>query len=269
MAENVYEFDCYKKFVKSSFARQENKGRGQRLKLAQFLGCQDSYVSLVLSGDRHFSIEQGEGTARFLHLEEEAKEMFLLLLLRDRSGTASSRKYFSEKVEELRRRYLDFRSRVKIETDLTDADKMTYYSSPLPAKVHMLLTVPGAWSIEKLAKRFRASEEKMTEVCRFLATKGMIQEKAGRYSGATKLLFVDKRSPFISQHHSNWRLDAIQAIQERKEENLHLSLAITLSEKDAVELRQRIATFVQECSGFIKDSKEETLRALCIDFYRP
>lgn len=269
MKQSVFEFESYKEYVRAAFARAEKGGRGLRQKLAQFLACQDSYVSLVLSGDRHFSVEQGEGVARFLHLPPEEKEVFLLLLLRDRAGTEESRKYFHQQVEERRQRYLDFRSRVQIESDLSDAEKMTYYSSALYAKVHMFLTLPGEWAAEKLARRFRVPPERITEVCQFLASRGLIEEKAGKYSRASKFLFLGKRSPFVGQHHANWRLDAVQAIQERKEEGVHLSMAVTLSEKDADELRRRIAAFVQECSELIKGSKEETLMAFCLDFYRP
>ena len=268
MADTVYEFDDYKKFIKSSFSKQENSGRGQRFRLAQFLGCQDSYISLVLNGDRQFSVEQAEGTARFLHLGEEEKEFFILLLLRERAGTVQARRYFSSKLDEKRRAFQDFRSRVQIEKDLSDSDKMHYYGNPLMAKVHMFLTIPGKYSVEELARRFQVSPAKMQEVCRFLSDKAFIKEKSGRYFEASKFLFLDKRSPFIVQHHANWRLDAIHAIQDRREEGMHLSMAITLSEKDAEVLRQKIAQFVEECSSAIKDSKEETLMAFCIDYYK-
>jgi uncharacterized protein (TIGR02147 family) len=266
---SIYQHPDYKSFIKAAFAARENKGRGQRLKLAEFLGCQDSYVSLVLGGDRHFSVEQGEGVARFLLLDEEETETFLFLLLRDRAGTEAARKYFTSRLQEKEKRYLDLRKRVKIESDLSDAEKMYYYASPLPAKVHMLLTIPGGWTAEKLARRFRTSNEKMSEVCKFLVAKGLIRETAGKLHGASKFLFLDKQSPFLSRHHGNWRLDALQTIQEKKDEGMHLSMTITLSEKDAEELRHRIAHFIQETSSFIKDSKEETLMAFCLDYYRP
>lgn len=268
MAQTVFEFDDYKKFIKAAFDRQENGGRGQRYKLAQFLGCQDSYVSLVLSGDRQFSVEQAEGVARFLHLNDEEKEFFILLLLRDRSGTVPARRYFTEKLDEKRREFQDFRARVQIDKDLSDADKMRYYGNPLMAKVHMFLTIPGKWTVEELAERFSASPAKMQEICRFLSSKGFIKEKNGRYFEATKFLFLDKRSPFIVQHHSSWRLDAISAIQDRHEDGMHLSMVFTLSEKDAEALRQKIAKFIEESSSLIKESKEETLMALNLDFYK-
>lgn len=269
MATSVFQYDSYKTFIKESFAQKEKGGRGQKLRLAEFLGCQDSYVSLVLSGDRDFSVEQGEGVARFLHLTGPEKEVFLLLLLRDRSGTAQAKEYFSQQIEEKRKKFVELRARVKIDSDLSDADKMIYYSSALPAKVHMLLTVPGDWSVEKLARRFRTSAEKIAEVCRFLESKGFIKEKAGKFHGTSKYLFLDKNSPFIVQHHNNWRLDSMRAMQEKREEGMHLSMAVTLSEKDAEALKRKIAEFVQEASSFIKDSKEETLMAFCLDYYRP
>lgn len=267
MLQPIFFYDDYKAYVRDAFASREQGGRGQRQKLAKFLNCQDSYVSLVLSGERDFSIEQGEGLARFLHLNEEETAVLLDLLLMARSGTEESRKYFSSRIQKARTQFLHLRDRVKIQSDLSDADKATYYSSALFAKVHMYLTIPGDHTAESLAKRFRVTVKRMDGVLRFLSARGLIQEKGGKYFGATKFLFVDRNSPFIGQHHMNWRMDASSSIQAQRDEDLHLSMTFTLSKSDAAELRLRIAQFLDSISGAIKESKEEKLMALCLDYY--
>lgn len=269
MLEPIFFYDDYKVFVREAFAAREHGGRGQRQKLSRFLGCQDSYVSLVLNGERHFSVEQGEGLARFLRLGDAETEMLLNLLLMARAGNEETRRYYARRVQAERDRFLNLRSRLKIETDLSDADKAVYYGDVLHAKLHMALTIPGEQDAESLARRFRQPADRVEKACKFLADKGLILEKAGKYSGASKFLFVDRDSPFLAQHHTNWRLDAASAVQARREEDLHLSMTFTLSRKDAADLRLHIAQFLDSLSGRIKDSKEETLMALCVDYYEP
>ncbi len=268
-AQPIFLYDDYKTFVREVFATRENGGRGLRQRLAQFLNCQDSYVSLVLSGDRDFSIEQGEGMARFLRLDEDETEYLLNLLLVARAGTNESKRYFEKRLVRQRERYLNLRDRIKIESDLSDADKAVYYSDTLYAKLHMCMTLPGEFSVEDLSIRFREPVERIVDACRFLTRKGLVSEKGGRYSQATKFLFVDRKSPFIKQHHGGWRIDAISSIQRNRDEDLHLSMTFTLSEKDAADFRLKMAEFIDSLSSEIKNSKEEKLMALCLDYYEP
>ena len=266
-ASEIFEANNYKAFIAQALKSRGVEGHGERRRLAAAIDCQDSYVSLVLAGDRHFSIEQTEAAARYLLLNDEETEMLILMVMAERAGTVKAASYFKKKCAEKRKEHLNLRSRVKISEELSDVSKMVYYSDALYAKVHMYLTIPKARTVDHLAEHFLISPIRMSEVCRFLVAQGLIAERSGKYSGANKFLFLDRTSPFLGQHHSNFRLDAIRCIQEKVMEGVHLSMTATLSEEDMLTLRQRIAGFISELSATIKESPEEMLVVLNLDFY--
>lgn len=264
MSDQPYDFDDYKDFVNTRFAAA---ARGEKQRLAKYIGCQDSYVSLVLAGDRHFSPEQAEATARYLHLDDDETEFFLLLVSLARASTKSLRSYWNRQIEVRRRARLNLRRRVEIAAELSDTDKMVYYSDILFAKIHMCATLEGEWTVARLSERFRVDPTRVVQVVRFLTEKGFIRPTPLGFTGANKYLFLDKSSPFLSQHHANFRLDALEAARERNVENVHLSLAVTMSEKNVSELKTRIALFIEQTSTLIKKSAEEKLMLLNLDFY--
>ncbi|MCB0407785.1 MAG: hypothetical protein KDD34_06240, partial [Bdellovibrionales bacterium] len=57
------------------------------------------------------------------------------------------------------------------------------------------------------------------------------------------------------------------SIAKKNNEDVHLSLTVSLSHKDRQLIRQKIAQFVEEISGQIKGSKEEELMAFNLDFF--
>jgi hypothetical protein len=199
----IYDFDDYKVFVNARFAEAP---RGEKQRIAKFIGCQDSYVSLVLAGDRHFSMEQAEASARYLHLDEEETEFFLLLVNLARASTRPLRNYFERQLSDRRRARLNLRRRIEIASELSDADKMVYYSDILFAKIHMCVTLEGQWTLATLSERFRVDTPRVAVVTRFLTERGFIRVRGSTFESANKYLFLDKTSPFLSQHHANFRL---------------------------------------------------------------
>jgi predicted transcriptional regulator len=266
MAKELFEFDDYKALVNARF---QAAPRGEKQRLAKFIGCQDSYVSLVLAGDRHFSIEQAEATARYLHLDDEETEFFLLLVNLARAATRSLRSYFERQISARRRARLNLRRRMEISAELSDADKMVYYGDILFAKIHMCVTLEGEWTISSLSDRFRVDSSRVAFILRFLTERGFVRARGSVYEGANKYLFLDKNSPFLSQHHANFRLDSLQAARagSSSTDNVHLSLAVTMSETHVEELKRRIAQFIEQTSALIKKSPEEKLMMFNLDFY--
>lgn len=62
-------------------------------------------------------------------------------------------------------------------------------------------------------------------------------------------------------------MQALQNIRHNEGEDLHLSMTVTLSEKDSQLLQRRISESIEEISDTIKESTEEKLMAIGIDFF--
>src|SRR5689334_17794455 len=92
----------YKSYLGALLEARSLTVKGQRLKLAQHLKVNPSYVSQVLNGHQDFTPEQAMATSRFLsHTEAEAK-YFLNLVLFARAGTDELRKYYRQELTKQR-----------------------------------------------------------------------------------------------------------------------------------------------------------------------
>ena len=267
MEKSIYTYSSYKNYALERIKREPKAGRGVRQKLAEFVGCQVAYISHVFSGDRDLSVEQAEGFTRFFAMTSDESEYFIWLVEKERAGTVTAKNFFEKLLQQKKDKYLQLKNRVNIETELNDMAKATYYSDYLYAAVHMLVTISEFQTAKVISEAFGISLKKTSQVLEFLKTNGLMTENAGRLVPTSKYLFIDKNSPFILQHHTNWRLQALNSIRRGESSDLHLSLSVTLSEKDAKNLQRRISEFIEEISETIKKSPEEKLMALAIDFF--
>ncbi|MBS1983727.1 MAG: TIGR02147 family protein [Bdellovibrionales bacterium] len=264
MSDSIYSHSDYKRYL---IERTRVEGHGARQRLAQAIACQAAYVSHVLNGDRHLSVDQAEAVARHFALGSDETEYFVWLVEWARAGTPGARRLFARLLEQKRTQSLQLKKRVNISEELSDADKAIYYGSYIYSAVHMLVTIPKYRTVESIAQRLAQPSARIVAVLDFLTSRQLVTERAGKFEAGSRYLFIDKESSFVLQHHSNWRLQAMQNAAKRSGEDLHLSLVVTLSEEDAQSLRQRVAEFVSEISGKIKESKEERLMNLNLDFF--
>lgn len=79
----------------------DDQGRGSRDRLSRFAKMQPAYLSMVLSGKHHFSLEQAERVAEFFEMKSAEKDFFLILVQIVRAGSDELREYFKLKLEEL------------------------------------------------------------------------------------------------------------------------------------------------------------------------
>src|SRR4051812_35479383 len=110
-SQEVFDFKSYKDFLKSKVGPETSR-RGIKSAMAQALRCQPTYVSQVLNGHAHFSLEQGEILSDFFGFTNDQKHFFLLLIQRERSGTHRLENYFSEQLEQVLARRLVLTSRL-------------------------------------------------------------------------------------------------------------------------------------------------------------
>src|SRR5580698_6182945 len=102
MTKSVLEFDDYKSFIKEIEGARSELQRGFRTRLAEAAQCQSAFVSQVLNTGAHFSLEQGLRVAKFLNLDKEESQFFILLLEKNRAGTKDLEDFFSGQLDVLR-----------------------------------------------------------------------------------------------------------------------------------------------------------------------
>src|SRR6185437_2114301 len=100
MKSSVFDFRSYKEFL-FWYVDGASKSRGARTQLAAHAGCQSAYISQVLNGAAHLSLEQAEKISRGIGQTSEEGTYFLLLIQHDRAGTPSLKSHFSNQIQEI------------------------------------------------------------------------------------------------------------------------------------------------------------------------
>ena len=264
---SIFEFSDYKAYLKALELQRSQFQKGFRSRLAETLDCQNAYISQILNTGAHFSLEQGLKVSTFLRLTEIEIRYFILLIERSRAGTKELRAFFEKDLEALRERRLDIQGKVPKTRTLTFEDQSLYYSSWVYPTIHMLVTIPHFGSITKIVSVLGISEDFAREVILFLVTTGLINEKDGELVSGTTQVHLSIDSPFIRQHHNNWRAAAIQSLNSFDTKGLHYSTVSSLSNDDVEKIKSKFIKVIQEYVEVIAPSKEETLYNFNLDFY--
>lgn len=264
---SVFGHHDYKAYLNKVFATQ-GQSRGLRSKLAEELGCKSAFISKVLKGSAHFSPESGVAVSKFLKLTEEEEEYFLLLLQHARAGSHFLEKHYQRQIDRMLEARKNILSRVDAKEVLTESEKITYYSSWMFVAIHVLVSIAKFQTREAIARCLKLSEDQAAECLSFLVSTGIIAEKNGKYQAGSARIHLSKDSPLVKKHHSNWRIQAIQATDRKSKENLHYSLVFSASEKDMIKIRDLIMSQIELVDGIMRPSPEEAAFCFNIDFFR-
>jgi uncharacterized protein (TIGR02147 family) len=267
MNKAVFDFEDYRAYLQQALPVR-GKERGLRTRLATALGCQNAFVSQVLSGYADFSLEHAYKTSRFLLLEREERDFFLLLVQRARAGSHELREHFSEKMAEIREKRREISQRVKhAPVEWTEADRTLYYSSWHYAAVHICLVTKGRQSRRDLAVYLKLPEERVGRVVADLQKMGLAKEEGGRLLGRYDRMHLPADAPQINQHHGNWRMQAIASLDRATEADLHYSLVMSASKSAVEELRRRILNMIQDFEPTLKAAADEDVYVFTTDLF--
>lgn len=263
----IFEFDDYKAYLREVEAQRASLERGFRTRLAEVLGCRNAYVSHVLNQGADFSLEQGLKIGTFLNLSASERKFFLLLIELGRAGTEELKAHFKAEIAEMRAKHLNLSERVGEATTLSVEAQSTYYSHWIYAAIHMLTTLSSQRDVSTIASSLRLPIESVRSALVFLTSVGLVYEKGGKLYAGTAQVHLGKNSPQIRQHHTNWRLAAIDSLVHLHRNDVHYSTVSTLSLKDAGRLRAQFAEQIEKYVKTVKDSKEEAMYGFNLDFY--
>jgi uncharacterized protein (TIGR02147 family) len=264
---DIYLFDSYKAYLDRHEAARP---RGFRALIAKAIKCRSAYVSQVLSGSAHFSLEQAERISEMLGQDEKETEFFLLLVLHERAATPTLKKRLARQI----RRTQDGRLQLKNRLDIPSLDlesQMHYYSSWKYGAVHAAVSIPDLNSPEKIAKYLGISVQQVSSILNFLLKAEILSNDGGRIVIGKRRLHLADDAPSIVQHHSQWRLKAIEALNYAASDDhgkmLHYSSVVSLSTADAKAIRELLQRYIQSIKAKIATSPEEQVYGFNLDFY--
>jgi predicted transcriptional regulator len=128
--------------------------------------------------------------------------------------------------------------------------------------------IPEIQNVQAINKYFNLPISRVLSILQFLIEHDLIEKRGINYKVKKSVIHLENNSPFLVQHHSLWRLKAIDAIQSGKSENLHYSGVMSLSKDDYEWVRELLAKFLEEVVSRLTDSKDEKLASLCFDLFQ-
>lgn len=240
---------------------------GKRRDFAQKLGIHASYISLVLKGTSHLSLEQAVDANVFFGHSNEEGEFFVLLVSRDRAGTNLLRKHFQEQIDKM----ISLRAQVENHVDgkeiILKEIKEEYYSSYIYSAIFVLASIPEFQSPTTIANALNVPVTKVEKITLFLIRAGILERNNGTIRPGKRMLHLNNSKISIKKHHTNWRLHALQAIDRNPTLGSHYSACFSLSKLDAVKLNSLILENLEKYLKVIGKSQEEVAYVYNFDFY--
>lgn len=264
---NIFESQDYKQILKQLIQEKRKQQKGLSSKLAEYLGVHPTLVSQVLTGSKDFTEEQILSVCEFLGIANLEAKYLLALLQFERAGSKKLKDHFLEVIEQLRKQALKVETRVPRERLMTETEKAVFYSNWIYSAVHMATTLDRPLNFEGICQRFRLSPSKARQILDFLIETQMVNEVDGYFKAGATTTHIEKQSPFLIKHHSNWRLKAIQAAERLSDEELMYSANVSLSKKDFAILREELMKTIERFIEVVKPSPAEDLAQFNLDFF--
>ncbi|RYZ92829.1 MAG: TIGR02147 family protein [Proteobacteria bacterium] len=264
----LFDYSDYKKALKFLVRHFPGEKRGLQTRLSEHIGCQQAYLSRVFANRADLSQEQALATSDFFNLDQLETEYFLMLLNQNRSGTTKLKNFYALKIEALKARKLDIKSRVVTEGSLSQKASMTYYSDWSYSAAHMAIACSEYQTISKLSQRLGLPEARIMEVLEFLESEGLAEKKGSKYHHRVATIHLGSDESLNRIHHANWRLRSIDSLSKKAAESLNYSSTVSCGHDDTTKIREILLKAIQEIRAVVKESPSEDVFCYNLDFFK-
>jgi uncharacterized protein (TIGR02147 family) len=265
---SLYSYDDYRKYLEGALTAGRFGSRGPRSKLGDAAGCQVAYVSQVLGGHAHFSIEQASGISRYLKHDEAERAYFYDLILYARAGTRDVREFFRKRLLAVRRERLELAKRLDTTSEIAFESRATYYGAWYYTAIHMLAHLPSFRTVDAITERLRLDHSLVQKALAYLVSIKVLQQRGDTYLPLESDLHLPKGSPFLAKHLFNWRIQAMLAADQHRHDGLHYSSVMTLNADDALALREILTRSIERTREITSASHNEDSVYICnVDFF--
>lgn len=265
---SVFECSSVSSYLHKYINGLPRKGRGEASRIAAHLGVSSTLISQILSGEKVFTPEQTQMLIVYLGLSGVEADYVTFLVQYERAGNKELKKYWKSKLLELKEKSLRVINRVTTDRILTEQERSVFYSSPLFSAIRLYVsTSEKGRSIDEICERFDITRGRTIEIIRFLTETGFCLENNGMYSMGIQKTHVEQGSPHLLRHHTNWRIRAIQQIEELSAQELMYTAPVSLSQKDFETLREEMIQFIQSFLRRVHDSPPEEVACFNLDFF--
>lgn len=268
-SDYVYQYDCYKGVIRHWLANQPAKGRGLMKQIASELKVHPSFVSQVMKDAKDLSLEQALSLTAILGLGGEEQDYFLTLVSEARAGSHSLREFYADKRKRQQKFAHNVQSKIARSKELSTAERSRFYSDAIYSQVRILASIPRYQTASAISRVLGLSESKIREVIDFLTANDLVVvDGEDRVTIGPARTHLSSNSPFIGNHHRNWRLQVLQQLPLVDDEDLVFSAPLSLSLEDFKAVKTLLLDLVKSVSNRVAESSPELLVTFNIDWVR-
>lgn len=263
---NIFDFTSYKGYL-TEICNQE---RGLLTRLSEAAPCQKSYLSSCLNGKNNLTLDQVLGISEFLQLTETEQSYFFLLLEKEKAGTPKLRRHLDEKLKGLSREAYRLKNLQKDTHIISEAMSglSFYYANWMATAIHTLTSINAYQTSEHIAQRLGLHPQMATAILGELEKQSLVIQQRGKYRWNAGNLHLSDSSQWISTHHTNWRLRAVDNCHRKDPESSHYTAVQSMSLEDFETLKKKIAGFIKDFNKISDPSDPEEAFCLNIDFFK-
>jgi len=266
---NIFEFADYRAYLKAWIEQAKRDQTSNLSRLSKVAGVHSTFLSHVLAGTKHLSLEQAAAISAHLGHTKLELDYLIIIIHLDRAGTPTLREYWREKKTQLEKEKNKLGQRFEKHRELSDEQRVIFYSSWFYAAVWASTAIEDGQTFDQIAKRFFINKVRLREILAFLTQTGVCEERGERYVMGAVHVHVPNESPHVLKHHMNWRMKAVQKMDSRDEKELFFSAPMSISKEDFAVLREKLNAAIQETVTIATKSKAEDVVCLNIDFFKP
>jgi uncharacterized protein (TIGR02147 family) len=265
--KSIFGFSDYRLFLKF-YIKQLPQSRGILKTWADHLGVHSTMISQVMMGKRDYNEDQALELARFMGLSKIEIEYFLEQVRLARAGTVSLRRHIEDRMNDLKSRALQLSERLQVDRTLGEQESSVFYSSWIYSAVRMCCTLGDGLTVDEIALKLQTERDIIIKALNFLRETGFVKQNGACYVIGTQYTHLAKSSPYLTRHHSNWRLKALQKADQISDQELMYTSVFSISKKDFETLRESLVLVIQHFLKSVKASEGEVVACFGLDLFK-
>ncbi|MGE0174964.1 MAG: TIGR02147 family protein [Oligoflexales bacterium] len=268
----TFDYDSYQVYLKDRIEREKQLGSPINFSyLADSIKVQRSYLSHVLNGRAHLNADQLFEIAHALKLGQDEADYLLLLLEIERCSSNRRKVLLMQRRDGLRKSQMTSRKHMTPKSSRLDKEFLAeYYSNRLCSLVHMYLTIDEfRRDPQPLVKKLNISHHQLADVLKVLEKAKVIGIGAnGEIQLKMDSVHLDESSPFRAAHATQFRLHALNQLQEKQSEADYFYTATFSANADTLlKVKKKFLQFLKEATKDISITKAKQVYHMNFDLF--
>lgn len=246
------------------------RGRGLIQELANHLRISQPQMSQLFRGIKNMTIENAIAIAHFFHWSPEETDYWIYLVERERASDFTTKKYFENKMDQVKSKALSIKESFGPHHELNDNDKAEFYSSWLYSAIRLFCSIKNGKTRQQILSSFpEVNPNTIDKVLNFLVEKKLLKKQSDLYVLGENKTFVKRGSPFLKSHLTNWRIRAVEIANNISDEEIMFSAPFSISKKGFAIIRKELQQQIESLSKNLESYGDaEDVICLNIDLYK-